>query len=697
MFRMKKLLFIVTFLISIGGYSQGVCLNNIDFEHGDSTGWVLTSGDINYVNLPCNTCSSHPGSISRIVYATSTIGTQCTNGIDNCTGIPVVPPNGGTYALLLNDNNYLGKMQQASKSFIVNPTDTVLSFRFMPVLEDGGHPVNEQPYFSYFVYDSTAGALMPGTTVIVNTANTSLGWQTSACAGVFYLPWASASINLSSVIGHNISLNFVVSDCNQGGHYGYAYIDVMCSGILSPCGGVAPASICFVTVDSSLHNEIYFNHSSTSLPNQGTIIYRKNASGTWDSLGMVPVTQPDKFIDTTALAGVQSYTYCLAATDSCHSQYSKSNAHKTIFLQSSIGTGGKVNLSWSAYSGLTVGSYHIFRGHSLSSMVYLAQVSPTTFTYTDLYPPVGNDYYKITFVAPTSCTSNAPHDTIVQSNYSMQVINCNNYISLAASLCFVTVDDSIKNEVYFNHSIGGLEGTIIYRQNSSMGWDSIGFVVAGQPDKFIDTSANPNQQSYVYCMEQIDSCGYHHGKSPAHTTILLQTSLGTGSQINLSWNAYIGISFTTYYIFRGTSPFTMTLLTQVSSSTLAYTDLSPLSGNNFYKIDIKAPTNCTSNAIHDTLVGSNFKVNSVVTTGINSLNANGVFTIYPNPANDNLIVNSATELGVISISNSLGEIVLQMKSKNTTEQIDISKFTKGIYFIQTQTKGRIYTSKFVKE
>lgn len=41
-------------------------------------------------------------------------------------------------------------------------------------------------------------------------------------------PWSCGSINLSKFIGQTINLEFIVGDCYQGSHFGYAYIDDIC-------------------------------------------------------------------------------------------------------------------------------------------------------------------------------------------------------------------------------------------------------------------------------------------------------------------------------------------------------------------------------------------------------------------------------------------------------------------------------------
>jgi hypothetical protein len=75
------------------------------------------------------------------------------------------------------------------------------------------------------------------------------------------------------------------------------------------------------------------------------------------------------------------------------------------------------------------------------------------------------------------------------------------------------------------------------------------------------------------------------------------------------------------------------------------------------------------------------------TAGVNQLSVNkNELSVYPNPANNDVIIQSATELGAISIYNALGNIVYQTKSRNTQEQIDISKLSAGVYMIQAQNK-----------
>jgi trimeric autotransporter adhesin len=78
-------------------------------------------------------------------------------------------------------------------------------------------------------------------------------------------------------------------------------------------------------------------------------------------------------------------------------------------------------------------------------------------------------------------------------------------------------------------------------------------------------------------------------------------------------------------------------------------------------------------------------VNNVGAIGIKELGIRKMeLNIYPNPSSGIVTIQSPTELGTITIYNSLGEIVLQIKSKNTQEQIDVSKLSPGVYTISAQ-------------
>lgn len=238
---------------------------NPGFETNTITGWVLTQGTASGQNLPCPTCFSASGGVYEITGINSTssinnntgntvggdISYTCTcsntntndctpepyiNGVDRFGGFPVVAPAplGGQYSLMLNNSNCGYLMQRANYSFLVDATNSSFTYQFAAVLQDGGHAPIASPYFSVTVTDVTTNSLVPCAQFSVQSISSGNlnGWSVSPVdASVYYKPWQTVTTDLTALIGHTVSLTFDVSDCNAGGHFGYAYIDASCGSL----------------------------------------------------------------------------------------------------------------------------------------------------------------------------------------------------------------------------------------------------------------------------------------------------------------------------------------------------------------------------------------------------------------------------------------------------------------------------------
>ena len=80
-------------------------------------------------------------------------------------------------------------------------------------------------------------------------------------------------------------------------------------------------------------------------------------------------------------------------------------------------------------------------------------------------------------------------------------------------------------------------------------------------------------------------------------------------------------------------------------------------------------------------------------TGITGKTAGNDLRIYPNPANNQLFVQSEEAISQIRILNVEGRIMQTAQ----TSVLDISGLAKGIYFIQIETSKGKYTQKFIKQ
>lgn len=86
------------------------------------------------------------------------------------------------------------------------------------------------------------------------------------------------------------------------------------------------------------------------------------------------------------------------------------------------------------------------------------------------------------------------------------------------------------------------------------------------------------------------------------------------------------------------------------------------------------------------------------TLGLNDFKNDFSFNVFPNPANSLLTVNALNDdsstyiLKIISISGT----ILYTSDFKTTKDINVSKFSNGIYFINISSKNSSFTSKWIK-
>lgn len=185
--------------------------NNVGFELGTFEGWEGSYGAEGVI------------SEQGLVEGRHTIMTG--GGMDPITNqIPVVAP-GSNYSVRLGNSNDGFEADQLVTKFLVTEDNSLFSYKFAVVMEDPGHPQEEQPRFEIAAYDED-GTLIPCTYYLVISAPFIEGFE--SLGSIRYRDWSTVGIDLSGYIGQNISITFTTIDCAQGGHFGYAYIDAEC-------------------------------------------------------------------------------------------------------------------------------------------------------------------------------------------------------------------------------------------------------------------------------------------------------------------------------------------------------------------------------------------------------------------------------------------------------------------------------------
>ena len=92
----------------------------------------------------------------------------------------------------------------------------------------------------------------------------------------------------------------------------------------------------------------------------------------------------------------------------------------------------------------------------------------------------------------------------------------------------------------------------------------------------------------------------------------------------------------------------------------------------------------------------NFTVTVNQPTGINSIDDMGV-SIYPNPVNNVLNITCNKEnIKQITIVDVTGRILFEKSATEKTEQINLSNYNSGIYFVKLDNGKQVYTKKIIK-
>lgn len=199
---------------------NGPCVN-MDFEEGSLNGWEMYEGQVNGnpAEIVSTTQIGAPGAHHAIM----------TPGADPIVGIPMTNPNGGNFSLRLGDGTGTGALAASVRqTFLVDASNAVFTYSYAVVLEDpSGHTLGEKPFFKVNLYDQNGNSIPCGEYQVVASSGMDASW-TSYGAG-WYRDWQTVFAPLDAYIGQNVTIEFISGDCDQSGHYGYAYVDAECS------------------------------------------------------------------------------------------------------------------------------------------------------------------------------------------------------------------------------------------------------------------------------------------------------------------------------------------------------------------------------------------------------------------------------------------------------------------------------------
>lgn len=149
------------------------------------------------------------------------------NYMDPRTGgqLSAIPPC-DLYSVRLGNWSTGSEAESISYDYYVDTNESpILLLKYAAVLEDPNHSSSEQPRFKFELLDQNNQMIDPVCGAADYIANSSLGWHGSS---ILWKDWTYVGTDLSAYHGQTIRIRLTTFDCDQSGHYGYAYFNLNC-------------------------------------------------------------------------------------------------------------------------------------------------------------------------------------------------------------------------------------------------------------------------------------------------------------------------------------------------------------------------------------------------------------------------------------------------------------------------------------
>ena len=229
-----KYLYLLLLLCNMTILHAQIC-DNADFENGDTSGWKGFTGGIDRrgkvtINDPGMVEGRH--TITR-GFDMDEVAAGC--GID----IPKVEGS-GAFSFRLGNNQVGAQAESIRKTFVVEPGQEFFLYKYAVILEDPRHRPFEQPRFEVRIFDED-GNLAPCGEFKVRAGPNATNEGFRECQsridngfGFAYnrtywvKDWTVSGADLSDFVGKKVTIEFLTTDCSQGGHAGYAYVEASC-------------------------------------------------------------------------------------------------------------------------------------------------------------------------------------------------------------------------------------------------------------------------------------------------------------------------------------------------------------------------------------------------------------------------------------------------------------------------------------
>ena len=181
----------------------------------------------------------------------------------------------------------------------------------------------------------------------------------------------------------------------------------------------------------------------------------------------------------------------------------------------------------------------------------------------------------------------------INESYEIQLLPIYDQVEV----CFITADfdDYTRNRIYVKvgENPYNIDKYLIWREGAVADeYELIGEIDPNE-EAYVDVDVDNRSKSFRYKVSLRDKCGNTSPLSEYQETSHLSANPGIDGNINLQWTAYKGLDFSTYEIYRKVNEGDFELLTEVSSNSYAYTDVTVNPSNEYrYFVAILAEVTC---------------------------------------------------------------------------------------------------------
>ncbi len=264
---------------------------NPGFEAGTLNGWQVTTGLSNKARLPVlseDDLLIAAGGNNLTSAKTGTVMSLVPPGLTSSDSVRY--PRYGVGAAVVNElgkNRNVNRLIQTAKITPkdIDPHDGKVHVRFvvLPVMQNPGHVIQEQPYYFVSVSNVTRGTTLASRFNFSNESG--VPWRSNAAGDVVYTDWLLFDLPIGpadAAVGDTLEVRVIAGGCQPTGHWGHAIVDAF--GTTIPGLAVFAAGPQSVAAGSDYQYRYRVNNGGGEVANGGKLTIHLPADTTFRSV-----------------------------------------------------------------------------------------------------------------------------------------------------------------------------------------------------------------------------------------------------------------------------------------------------------------------------------------------------------------------------------------------------------------------------